>query len=199
VNPCALATSPSGPRYCTASVNPGYAATGSAAIHQGLNAIAARRARNVLVVGVEKMTELTGPAVGDILISAHTHSRYVYFPLETVVSVVRPLRDHQSVEIGVIERHQDTPIDRGLDSCANRFGQRQRSPEPGVLQRQLRIRVVGDLDLGHPVGGIGVAARRSSARDRRLWSSAGRGKTSMSAVSLNMAATLACGRGGCDR
>jgi acetyl-CoA C-acetyltransferase len=43
-------------------------ATGSAAIHQGLNAIAARRARNVLVVGVEKMTEVSGPAVGDILI-----------------------------------------------------------------------------------------------------------------------------------
>src|SRR5579863_2767281 len=43
-------------------------ATGSAAIHQGLNAIAAGRARNVLVVGVEKMTEVTGPAVGDILI-----------------------------------------------------------------------------------------------------------------------------------
>jgi acetyl-CoA C-acetyltransferase len=45
-------------------------ATGSAAIHQGLNAIAARRARNVLVVGVEKMTEVMGPAVGDILIRA---------------------------------------------------------------------------------------------------------------------------------
>src|SRR6185437_2132417 len=45
-------------------------ATGSAAIHQGLNAIAARRARRVLVVGVEKMTEVTGPAVGEILIRA---------------------------------------------------------------------------------------------------------------------------------
>jgi acetyl-CoA C-acetyltransferase len=45
-------------------------ATGSAAIHQGLNAIAARRARTVLVVGVEKMSEVTGPAVGDILIRA---------------------------------------------------------------------------------------------------------------------------------
>jgi acetyl-CoA C-acetyltransferase len=43
-------------------------ATGSAAIHQGLNAIAARRARHVLVVGVEKMTEVTGAAIGDILI-----------------------------------------------------------------------------------------------------------------------------------
>ncbi|WP_374448566.1 acetyl-CoA acetyltransferase [Stella sp.] len=45
-------------------------ATGSAAIHQGLNAIAARRARRVLAIGVEKMTEVTGPAVGDILIRA---------------------------------------------------------------------------------------------------------------------------------
>jgi acetyl-CoA C-acetyltransferase len=45
-------------------------ATGSAAIHQGLNAIAAKRARTVLVVGVEKMSEVTGPAVGDILIRA---------------------------------------------------------------------------------------------------------------------------------
>jgi acetyl-CoA C-acetyltransferase len=45
-------------------------ATGSAAIHQGLNAIAARRARVALIVGVEKMTEIAGPAVGDILIRA---------------------------------------------------------------------------------------------------------------------------------
>ncbi len=45
-------------------------ATGSAAIHQGLNAIAAKRARTVLVVGVEKMTEVSGQQVGDILIKA---------------------------------------------------------------------------------------------------------------------------------
>jgi len=45
-------------------------ATGSAAIHQGLNAIAAKRARRVLIVGVEKMSEITGPQVGDILIRA---------------------------------------------------------------------------------------------------------------------------------
>src|SRR5215470_17149594 len=45
-------------------------ATGSAAIHQGLNAIEAKRAGKVLVVGVEKMSEVTGPAVGDILIRA---------------------------------------------------------------------------------------------------------------------------------
>jgi acetyl-CoA C-acetyltransferase len=45
-------------------------ATGSAAIHQGLNAIAAHRARRVLVVGVEKMTEVAGPQVGELLLHA---------------------------------------------------------------------------------------------------------------------------------
>jgi len=45
-------------------------ATGSAAIHQAINAIEARKAKRVLVVGVEKMTEVSGPAVGEILIKA---------------------------------------------------------------------------------------------------------------------------------
>ncbi len=43
-------------------------ATGSAAIHQGMNAIAAKRARHVLVVGAEKMTETAN--VADVLIRA---------------------------------------------------------------------------------------------------------------------------------
>lgn len=42
-------------------------ATGSAAIHQGLNAIGAKKARIVLVAGVEKMTETPGDQVGGIL------------------------------------------------------------------------------------------------------------------------------------
>src|ERR1700756_3439552 len=45
-------------------------ATGSAAIHQGLNAIAAGKARLALIVGVEKMTEVSGAKVGDILLGA---------------------------------------------------------------------------------------------------------------------------------
>lgn len=45
-------------------------ATGSAAIYQGLNAIAAKQARIVLVVGVEKMTELAGAAIGEVLTKA---------------------------------------------------------------------------------------------------------------------------------
>lgn len=45
-------------------------ATGSAAIFQGLNAIEAKKARIVLVVGVEKMTELAGAAIGEVLTKA---------------------------------------------------------------------------------------------------------------------------------
>ena len=45
-------------------------ATGSAAIHQGINSIEAKRARFVLVVGVEKMTDTRGPAIGENLLRA---------------------------------------------------------------------------------------------------------------------------------
>ncbi len=45
-------------------------ATGSAAIHQGINVIEAKKAKRVLVVGVEKMSERSGKEVGDILIRA---------------------------------------------------------------------------------------------------------------------------------
>jgi acetyl-CoA C-acetyltransferase len=45
-------------------------ATGSAAIHQGLKSIAARQARFVLVVGVEKMTSTPGPEIGENLLKA---------------------------------------------------------------------------------------------------------------------------------
>jgi acetyl-CoA C-acetyltransferase len=43
-------------------------ATGSAAVHAGLRTIAARQARIVLVVGVEKMTDLVGPAIAGTLL-----------------------------------------------------------------------------------------------------------------------------------
>ena len=45
-------------------------ATGSAAIHQGLKSIAARHSRVVLVVGVEKMTGISGPEIGNTLLKA---------------------------------------------------------------------------------------------------------------------------------
>src|ERR1700746_968389 len=45
-------------------------ATGSAAVHQGLKAIAARSARIVLVVGAEQMTTTPGPEIGKNLLKA---------------------------------------------------------------------------------------------------------------------------------
>jgi acetyl-CoA C-acetyltransferase len=45
-------------------------ATGSAAVHQGLKAIAAKAAKTVLVVGVEQMTRTPGPEIGKILLKA---------------------------------------------------------------------------------------------------------------------------------
>jgi acetyl-CoA C-acetyltransferase len=45
-------------------------ATGSAAVHQGLQAIAARNARIVLVVGVEQMTAVSAPEIGRNLLKA---------------------------------------------------------------------------------------------------------------------------------
>src|SRR5205809_2762029 len=45
-------------------------ATGSAAVHQGIRAIAAGAARFVLVVGVEQMTRTPGPEIGRNLLRA---------------------------------------------------------------------------------------------------------------------------------
>lgn len=57
-------------RYCPSTRVENACATGSAAIHQALNAIAAKKARIVLVVGVEKMTDTPGDKVGGILLQA---------------------------------------------------------------------------------------------------------------------------------
>ncbi len=45
-------------------------ATGSAAVHLGIRTIEAKRARKVLVVGVEKMTGISGKEIGDTLLTA---------------------------------------------------------------------------------------------------------------------------------
>jgi acetyl-CoA C-acetyltransferase len=45
-------------------------ATGSAAVHQAIKTIEARRARTVLVVGVEQMTKTPGPQIGQNLLRA---------------------------------------------------------------------------------------------------------------------------------
>src|ERR1044072_6170868 len=45
-------------------------ATGSAAGHQAINTNEARRARTVLVVGIEQMTKTPGPEIGKYLLKA---------------------------------------------------------------------------------------------------------------------------------
>ncbi|MCB8818964.1 acetyl-CoA acetyltransferase [Microvirga rosea] len=45
-------------------------ATGSAAVHQAIKTIEAKRAKTVLVVGVEQMTTTPGPEIGNILLKA---------------------------------------------------------------------------------------------------------------------------------
>lgn len=45
-------------------------ATGSAAVHQGIKSIEAKRAKFVLVVGVEQMTTTPGPQIGENLLKA---------------------------------------------------------------------------------------------------------------------------------
>ncbi|MDA0704627.1 MAG: acetyl-CoA acetyltransferase, partial [Proteobacteria bacterium] len=66
-------------RYKPATRVENACATGTAAIYQGLNAIAAGKARIVLVVGVEKMTHVPGPEMGAIL----TKGSYVKEEAET--------------------------------------------------------------------------------------------------------------------
>jgi acetyl-CoA C-acetyltransferase len=57
-------------RFKRASRVENACATGSAAVHAGLRSIAARRARLVLVVGVEKMTSTPAPEIGANLLKA---------------------------------------------------------------------------------------------------------------------------------
>lgn len=57
-------------RYVPATRVENACATGSAAIHAGMNAIRAGRAKRVLVIGAEKMTAISTPEVSDVLLSA---------------------------------------------------------------------------------------------------------------------------------
>ncbi|WP_230530394.1 acetyl-CoA acetyltransferase [Microvirga roseola] len=45
-------------------------ATGSAAVHQAIKSIEAKRAKTVLVVGIEQMTRTPGPEIGNVLLKA---------------------------------------------------------------------------------------------------------------------------------
>ena len=64
------AVSQSDLRYVPAMRVENACATGSAAIHTAMNAIEAKKAKTTLVVGVEKMTDVSSKRVGDILLGA---------------------------------------------------------------------------------------------------------------------------------
>lgn len=57
-------------RYVPATRVENACATGSAALHAGMNAIRAGRAKRVLVIGAEKMSAISTSDVGDVLLSA---------------------------------------------------------------------------------------------------------------------------------
>ena len=64
------AVSQSDLRYVPAMRVENACATGSAAIHTAMNALEAKKAKTTLVVGVEKMTDVSSERVGDILLGA---------------------------------------------------------------------------------------------------------------------------------
>jgi CRP-like cAMP-binding protein len=65
---------------------------------------------------IHRGSELFFYAVGDVLLRSHTHSNYVYFPVEAVVSVVRPLRDELSIELGLIGNEGMIGLDVVMDA-----------------------------------------------------------------------------------
>jgi CRP-like cAMP-binding protein len=54
--------------------------------------------RNAVLRGSEAVT----CASGEVLLSANTHSDYVFFPLDAVVAMVRTVRNGQGVDVGVV-------------------------------------------------------------------------------------------------
>jgi signal-transduction protein with cAMP-binding, CBS, and nucleotidyltransferase domain len=91
---------------------------------------------------IHRASEMQFYTVGEILLSAHTHSHYVFFPLEVVASVVRPLRDHLSVEIGLIGNEGMIGLDvimdaktQNDDTVVQSAGSALRMPEDDLLKQ----------------------------------------------------------------
>lgn len=65
---------------------------------------------------VLRRSEAISCASGDILLSANTHSDYVFFPVDAVVSMVRTLRNGKSVDVGVVGSEGMVGIDVFVDA-----------------------------------------------------------------------------------
>ncbi|MGZ7042130.1 MAG: Crp/Fnr family transcriptional regulator, partial [Thermoanaerobaculia bacterium] len=68
--------------------------------------------RNAIHRGAE--TLILNP--GDILLRAHTHSEFVFFPINAVASVVRTLRDGKSCELALIGNEGMVGLDVFMDA-----------------------------------------------------------------------------------
>lgn len=65
---------------------------------------------------IHRGSELFSPVVGDVLLRSHSHSNFVFFPVDAVVSVVRPLRDESSIELGLIGHEGMIGLDVMMDA-----------------------------------------------------------------------------------
>ena len=142
-------------------------ATGSAAVHQGLKSIAARRARIVLVVGVEQMTTTPGPEIGRNLLKAS------YVREEADIDggfagifgkIAEPLFPALGRSIRRARPHRrEEPQERRRQSiCADAQGFRLRLLPPGKREEPARRRSAQAHRLL-----AGLRRRRRAGADRR--------------------------------
>ena len=65
---------------------------------------------------IHRGSDLVFYSVGDVLLHSQTHSNFVFFPIEAVVSIVRPLRDGMFVELGLIGNEGMIGLDVIMDA-----------------------------------------------------------------------------------
>jgi CRP-like cAMP-binding protein len=65
---------------------------------------------------IHRGSELSFYSVGDVVLHSQTHSNYVFFPIEAVVSIVRPLREDVRIELGLIGNEGMIGLDVIMDA-----------------------------------------------------------------------------------
>ena len=139
---------------------------GSAAVHQAIKTIEAKRARTVLVVGVEQMTKTPGPEIGRNLLKAsylpedgETPGGFagVFGKIAGLLfpALRRPVRRARH------DRRQEPQERRRQSLCADAQGSRLRVLPAGIGQESLRRRAPEAHRLLARLG------RRRGHRDRR--------------------------------
>jgi CRP-like cAMP-binding protein len=65
---------------------------------------------------IHRASQMQFCAAGEVLLRANTRSRFVFFPINAVVSIMRPLRDDRSIEIGLLGSEGVLGIDVVLET-----------------------------------------------------------------------------------